>query len=255
MNRSPGMGPRAPGSVGVVHAAHGEPESGGPVTGIAARRWRDAALASFRRRLEGFGRPARLRVLRLGGAVLSLRGSGAPVRACGVPLRELRGGRLFPGSSRALGVVPDAPSGASGGLDGRGPCGVSPRPGKRFRRMRWGLALGLAVPPAPGPGAEGFGCWFARVRRAGTRPRKGAADPLAVGAVSPGSVPPPEERRSLPRGLRAAEPATAHEASGRAPPRARSSGHPPPAPGASFYWGIRSITWPKEARASSWRFN
>jgi hypothetical protein len=64
-------------------------------------------------------------------AALSLRGSGAPVRVGGVS------------RSRSS---PASASGASGVL-----------------------AFVLAKPPAPGAGAEGFGCRLARIRRAGTR--------------------------------------------------------------------------------------
>ena len=125
------------------------------------------ALAWFRRRLEGIGRPARLR------------GSSA------------KGRRFLPARERCSGS----------GLNGVPFTGASRRPGQRYQALVVELAFGLALPLASGAGAEGFGCRFTRVHRAGTRPRQGAANPLAVGAVSPGSAPPPEERRSLPLGL------------------------------------------------------
>ena len=152
VNRSPGMGPRAPGSVGVVHAAGGEPESGGPVTGVAALRWwRDAVLASFRRRLEGFGRPARLRVLRLRSAALSLRGNGVSIRVGGAPPGASRGAAAA-GLTRALEAVPEAPSGCFQAASiGMGPPRSSPRPGQRFRRMWRGLPWGLPCRPRPTP--------------------------------------------------------------------------------------------------------
>jgi hypothetical protein len=148
-----------------------------PATGIAARRrWRDVALASARCRLEGFGRPARLRVLRRRGAVLSLRGSGAPVRACGVPFSGTSLGAAVPGLSRALEAVPEAPSGASGGLDGRGPRVLSPT-----RQALQAHAVGLAL------GA----CCAARARRRRRRLRM-----LVCPSPSSGDAAPQRGRRS-----------------------------------------------------------
>ena len=218
----PGHGPSGPGFGG-----------GGPRGKRRTGEWRSRhpgsrlgggggimALALFRRRLEGFGRPARLR------------GSSAKGRRS-LPARERRSG-----------------SGLAGLLSG------SFAPARQaLQAYAVELAFGLALPVAPGAGAEGYGCWFARARRAGTRPRKG---PPVLSRSAPYRQVRRHRPRSgdlLPRGLRAAEPATAHEASGRALPRARGSGHPPPAPGASFYLGIRSNAWPEEGCPSSWRFN
>ncbi len=251
------MGPWAPGSVGVVHAANGEPESGGPVTGVAARRrWRDAALASFRRWLEGFGRPARLRVLRLRSAALSLRGSGVPSGLAGLP-RELREGRSLPGSpepwKRCLKRLRGAQAAPMGGVLAR----VSPWPGKRFRRRGVGLALGLAVPPVPGAGAEGFGCWFARVRRAGTWPRKGP--PILSRSASYRQVRRHRPRRgnrsraafawpSRPRLMRRrVVPRPGHGAAGILPLH--------PAPHSIWESALRYRCRPEGGRSLSWRFN
>jgi len=168
------MGPRAPGSVGVVHAAGGEPESGGPVTGVAALRWwRDAVQASFRRRLEGFGRPARLRVLRLRSAALSLRGNGVSIRVGGAPPGALQGAAAA-GLSRALDAAPEAPSGgfqAAPRWDGSSR--VSSGPGPRFRRMRWGRPWGWPCRPRPAPAPKASDAGSPGSVRAGTRPRRG----------------------------------------------------------------------------------
>ena len=80
-------GPR--GSKEIVHAANGDPGSCGPLTGIVARRrWWNAALAFFRRRLEGFGRPARLRVLRRGTTLPPCAGAALRSGLAGLPSRR-----------------------------------------------------------------------------------------------------------------------------------------------------------------------
>ena len=207
VNDSPSMSLRAPGSVGAVDASNGgfgkewRPRHRGRGSTVGAGCGPGLVSPPARRVRVARAPPGSL----ARSAGLSLRGRGAPFRACRVPF----GG--FAGVRQVL----------------------------QARRVT--LAFGLVIPPAPEAGAKDFGCRVARVRRAGTRLRKGP--PILSGAAPYRQIrrSPPEERRVPPCRLRAAEPATAHEASGRAPPRARSSGHPPPAPGASFYLEIRWI--------------
>jgi len=173
VNRSPGMDLRVPGSVGVARAASGEPESGGPGTGIAARRrWRNhgpgLVPSPARRVREACAPPC--------SSAKGRRSLPARERRSGTGLRSsfagASRGATAPGLSRASEAVPEAPSGGSGGLNGRGPRDLSPaRPVLQAPAV--GFAFGFAVSPASGAGAEGFGCRFARARRAGTRSRKG----------------------------------------------------------------------------------
>ncbi len=123
------------------------------------------------------------------GAALSLRGRGAPVRVCGAPPGASRGAAAA-GLSRALEAVPEAPSGG-------------------FQAASTGWVNARSLPgPASASGACGGACLIARARNRRRRLRmlvcpspssgdaapQGATDPLAVGVVSPGSAPPPEER-------------------------------------------------------------
>jgi hypothetical protein len=239
---------------GAIHAAAGEPENRASFTGIAVRwRWWTAVpviaapvivapvtvaqslwpRSSSHHRLEEFGRPARLRFLRRGTPFSPCAGAALRFGPLGF-LREPHG------ASRSqvlmsFGAVLEGPSGPSGGglLVGASPRGP-PRPGKALQAR----AVGPAFPPAPEAGAEGLGCWFVRTRRAGTRSRKG---PPVLLRPAPYRQVWRHCRRGLggsPARVSRAESATAHEASGRALPRVRSSGHPPPAPGASFCCGI-----------------
>jgi len=185
--------------------------------------------SSSHHRLEEFGRPARLRFLRRGTPFSPCAGAALRFGPLGLP-REPHGASRFQ-ALMSFGAVLEGPSGSSGdGLPvGAGPRGP-PRPGKALQAR----AVGPAFPPAPEAGAEGLGCWFVRTRRAGTRSRKG---PPALLRPAPYRQVWRHSRRRLggsPARISRAESATAHEASGRALPRVRSSGHPPPAPGASF---------------------
>ncbi len=136
VNHSPGMGSRVQGGPGFGGGGlRGKRRTGewrSEATGIATRRrWRDYG--------SGLVSPPARRVR----------------WACAPPCSSARGRRSLPARERRSG------SGFAGFLPG-----ASRWPGKRFRRMQWGLPLGLALPPAPGVGAEGFGCRFAQARRA-----------------------------------------------------------------------------------------
>ncbi len=90
----------------------------------------------------------------------------------------------------------------------------------RARRRRRRLRMLVCPSPSSGDAAP----------QRGRPSSRGRCRIARFGATARGAeVPPARPSR--------AEPATAHEASGRALPRARSSGHPPPAPDASSYWG------------------